>query len=153
MTTDKLWKLGILVFLPLIIVFLIPTPEVTVNAEQMKALALKPDTLGMMQMTVEQIAAQGLDASKEWFVFKLTNKAWIAFAIYLSAILGLVLKPFPEPVILLTAVGATALFVNDASGALRGVFVNNDLAGVCCICFEYSFCGDGVGAKDCLSPD
>lgn len=58
-----------------------------------------------------------------WFIPPpegLSATAWHAFAIYLAAIVGLVIKPFPAPVILLAAVGATSLFVGDVKGALSG---------------------------------
>lgn len=46
--------------------------------------------------------------------------AWHSFAIYFAAILGLVLKPFPTPVVILAAVAAVALFTGEAKGALSG---------------------------------
>ena len=58
-----------------------------------------------------------------WYVTPpdgLSVNAWRMFLIYAAAILGLVLKPFPEPVILLGAVAATALIFNDPKGALAG---------------------------------
>lgn len=72
MSNEKLWKLGILVLVPLII-FLIPPPE-------------------------------GLPLI-----------AWRLFGLYLSAILGLVLKPYSEPVILLTAVAASAVTIGNTA--------------------------------------
>jgi len=37
----------------------------------------------------------------------LSELAWVLFGIYLAAIVGLVIKPFPEPVVLLIAVAAS----------------------------------------------
>lgn len=37
--------------------------------------------------------------------------AWTTFAFYIAAILGLVLRPFPEPVVLLIAIGTSGLLV------------------------------------------
>lgn len=58
-----------------------------------------------------------------WFVPPpegLSIEAWHTFAIYLAAIIGLVIKPFPAPVVLLIAVGATALLLDETSTALSG---------------------------------
>lgn len=79
MSKDKLWKLGVLALIPLII-FLIPPPE-------------------------------GLPLI-----------AWRLFGFYLAAIVGLVLKPYPEPVILLAAVAASAVTIGNtelAQGAAK----------------------------------
>lgn len=72
MSNDKLWKLGVLVLVPLV-VFLIPPPE------------------------------------------GLPILAWRLFGLYLSAILGLVLKPYSEPVILLSAVAASAVTIGNTA--------------------------------------
>lgn len=45
----------------------------------------------------------------------LTMLAWLLFGIYLAAIVGLVLKPFPEPVVLLIALAASMLVVGHLS--------------------------------------
>lgn len=50
----------------------------------------------------------------------LSIQAWRMFSIYLAAIVGLVLKPFNEPVTILSAVAATALLFDNPSGALGG---------------------------------
>lgn len=72
MSNEKLWKLGLLVLIPLII-FLIPPPE-------------------------------GLPLI-----------AWRLFGLYLAAIVGLVLKPYSEPVILLAAVAASAVTIGNTA--------------------------------------
>ena len=41
----------------------------------------------------------------------LTKEAWILAGIYLASIIGLVSKPYPEPVIMLSAVGLSCLTV------------------------------------------
>ncbi len=46
--------------------------------------------------------------------------AWKLFAIYVGAILGLVFQPFPEPVIMLSAVGISGIFLNNITNALSG---------------------------------
>ena len=72
MNKTKMWKLGVLVFIPLII-FLIPPPE------------------------------------------GLPLLAWRLFGLYLTAIVGLVLKPYSEPVILLASVAASAVTIGNTA--------------------------------------
>lgn len=48
----------------------------------------------------------------------LTLLAWQLLAVYLGAVLGIVLKPAPEPVVLLTAMAAAALFFKQIHAAL-----------------------------------
>lgn len=70
MNKTKMWKLGVLILIPLII-FLIPPPE------------------------------------------GLSILAWRLFGLYLASIVGLVLKPYSEPVILLSAVAASAVTIGN----------------------------------------
>ncbi len=72
MNKTKMWKLGVLVLIPLII-FLIPPPE------------------------------------------GLPLLAWRLFGLYLTAIVGLVLKPYSEPVILLASVAASAVTIGNTA--------------------------------------
>ena len=46
--------------------------------------------------------------------------AWRLFAVYLAAIAGIILRPFPEPVVLLAAMAAVAIFFKQISVALVG---------------------------------
>ena len=58
-----------------------------------------------------------------WFMSPPTGlsvTAWRIFAIYFSAILGLILKPFSEPVIIISAVAASAVFMNNTKDVLSG---------------------------------
>lgn len=50
----------------------------------------------------------------------LTVGAWRLFAFYLTAIVGLILKPFSEALVLMAAVGAAGLFLNNAKIILAG---------------------------------
>ena len=72
MNKTKMWKLGVLVLIPLII-FLIPQTE------------------------------------------GLPLLAWRLFGLYLTAIVGLVLKPYSEPVILLASVAASAVTIGNTA--------------------------------------
>ncbi|HAY4570022.1 TPA: anion permease [Escherichia coli] len=50
----------------------------------------------------------------------LSELTWVLFGIYLAAIVGLVIKPFPEPVVLLIAVAASMVVVGNLSdGAFK----------------------------------
>lgn len=50
----------------------------------------------------------------------LSELAWVLFGIYTAAIVGLVIKPFPEPVVLLIAVAASMVVVGNLSdGAFK----------------------------------
>ena len=55
----------------------------------------------------------------------LSPDAWKIFAIYVSAILGLVLKPFPEPVIMLGAIAASAVLLKNLSGILTAGYASS----------------------------
>lgn len=46
--------------------------------------------------------------------------AWKLFAIYVGAILGLMLRPFPEPVVLLAAISISSVMLNNISVILGG---------------------------------
>lgn len=55
--------------------------------------------------------------------------AWRLFGLYLATIVGLVLKPYGEPVILLAAVAASAAVIGNTDGASALVKVSHTLAG------------------------
>lgn len=55
----------------------------------------------------------------------LSPLAWKIFAIYAAAILGLVLKPFSEPVILLAAIASSALLLGNLGGILRSGYASS----------------------------
>ncbi len=50
----------------------------------------------------------------------LSATAWQIFAVYVAAILGMILRPFPEPVVLLAAVSALSIALRNPSGFLVG---------------------------------
>jgi len=50
----------------------------------------------------------------------LTNEAWKLFAIYVGSILGLMLRPVPEPIVLLTAVSISGLLLNNMKLVMSG---------------------------------
>ncbi len=49
----------------------------------------------------------------------LSEAAWVMFGIYISAILGLVFKPIPNSMVLITAVAGTALFMGPYMGGAK----------------------------------
>lgn len=55
----------------------------------------------------------------------LTPEAWKMFAIFFATILGLILKPFSEPVIMLTAITASSLLLGNLKGILRGGYADS----------------------------
>src|SRR5665647_765291 len=46
--------------------------------------------------------------------------AWKMFALYIGAILGLMLRPLPEPVVLITVLSISSLWLNNIGDALAG---------------------------------
>ncbi len=77
----------------------------------------------------------------------LSITAWHAFAIYLAAIVGLVLKPFPESVILLAAVGTTALLLNNPKDVLSGYASNTTWLIFAAFALSCSFSATGLGRR------
>ena len=49
----------------------------------------------------------------------LTPQAWRLFAVYMGAVLGIILRPVPEPVVLIVAIAVTALGLNQTALALH----------------------------------
>ena len=80
MQKEKIWKLFVLIAIPIIIA-LIPTPT------------------------------------------GLPHIAWLLFGLYLAAIVGLVLKPYSEPVILLATIAASAVII----GAISKILEKEDM--------------------------
>ena len=77
----------------------------------------------------------------------LSELAWVLFGIYLAAIVGLVIKPFPEPVVLLIAVAASMVVVGNLSGGefktprrIKRLLFRYHLAGVFCVYFKRRVC-------------
>lgn len=77
----------------------------------------------------------------------LDPKAWKMFAIYAAAIVGLVLKPFVEPVILLTAVAVTAVIFNDPRGAISGYASTTTWLVFAAFSLSTAFVNTGLGKR------
>lgn len=85
-----------------------------------------------------------------WFVKPpdgLTVDAWRVFSIYLSAILGLVLKPFSEPVIILAALSASAIFLNNTAGVLSGYASTTTWIVFAAFSLSAAFVSTGLGRR------
>lgn len=54
----------------------------------------------------------------------LTKDAWVIFAFYAASIVGLILRPFPEPVVLMAAMAGIAIFYGKINLAMGG-FANS----------------------------
>lgn len=50
----------------------------------------------------------------------LTATAWKLFALYMAAIFGIMLRPFPEPVVLLTVISISCIYLGNIGVALAG---------------------------------
>ena len=77
----------------------------------------------------------------------LTVNAWRMFAIYAAAIVGLVLKPFSEGIILLGAVAATSLCFNDPKGALSGYASTTTWLVFAAFTLSAAFVNTGLGRR------
>lgn len=77
----------------------------------------------------------------------LTPKAWHLLAIYLSAIFGLVLKPYSEPVILLGALGASALLLNNTKDVLGGYASTTTWLVFAAFALSAAFVSTGLGRR------
>ena len=85
-----------------------------------------------------------------WFITPPTGlsvMAWRMFAIYAAAIVGLVLKPYSEPVILLAAVGATAILFNNPKGALGGYASTTTWLVFAAFALSTAFVNTGLGRR------
>ena len=69
----------------------------------------------------------------------LSELAWVLLGIYLAAIVGLVIKPFPEPVVLLIAVAASMVVVGNHRRIKRLLF-RYHLAGVLGVYLKRRIC-------------
>lgn len=85
-----------------------------------------------------------------WFITPpagLSVMAWRMFAIYAAAIVGLVLKPYSEPIIILAAVGATAILFNNPKGALSGYASTTTWLVFAAFTLSTAFVNTGLGRR------
>lgn len=76
-----------------------------------------------------------------------TLEAWRLFAVYVGAILGIMLRPLPEPAILLVAISIASLWLNKMGAVLGGY--SNGTAWLVFTAFSLSkaFSGTGLGQR------
>lgn len=77
----------------------------------------------------------------------LTPLAWKLFAIYIGAILGLVLQPFPEPVVMLIAVGLSGIFLNNTAIVLSGYGDGTTWLVFAAVLLSIAFVETGLGKR------
>lgn len=85
-----------------------------------------------------------------WFVpppTGLTAGAWHIFAIYLSAIVGLVLKPYSEPVIIVAALGASSIFLDNTKEVLSGYASTTTWIVFAAFSLSAAFVSTGLGRR------
>lgn len=85
-----------------------------------------------------------------WFMTPPTGLsvlAWRIFAIYFSAILGLVLKPFSEPVIMVSAVAASSIFLNNTKDVLSGYASTTTWIVFAAFSLSTAFVATGLGQR------
>lgn len=85
-----------------------------------------------------------------WFMTPPTGLsvvAWRVFAIYFSAILGLVLKPFSEPVIMVSAVAASSVFLNNTKDVLSGYASTTTWIVFAAFSLSTAFVSTGLGKR------
>ncbi len=85
-----------------------------------------------------------------WFIPPpegLTIGAWRLFSIYLGSILGLILRPFSEPIILLTALGISAVTLKNTSGLLSGYASGTTWLVLSAILISIAFIETGLGKR------
>ena len=85
-----------------------------------------------------------------WFVpapAGLSVMAWHLFAIYLGAIIGLVLRPFSEPVILMSALAVSAVLLKNTGQLLQGYASSTTWLVLCAVLISIAFIETGLGNR------
>ncbi len=77
----------------------------------------------------------------------LSVAAWRLFGFYLAAILGLMLKPLPEPLVLLTTIAASAWFLNNPKDTLSGYASTTTWLVFCAFALSVAFVKTGLGHR------
>lgn len=77
----------------------------------------------------------------------LSLPAWHIFSIYIGAILGLILRPFSEPVVILGAVAAAGIFLNGSGQVLMGYANRTTWLVFCAMLISVAFIETGLGRR------
>lgn len=73
--------------------------------------------------------------------------AWYLFAIYVGAILGLILQPFPEPVIMLISVGVSSILLKNTKAVLSGYSDMTTWLVFSAVLISIAFIATGLGKR------
>ncbi len=85
-----------------------------------------------------------------WFISPpegLNPTAWKLFGFYLAAILGLMLKPMPEPLVLLTTIAGASIFLNQTKQVLSGYQSTTTWLVFCAFALSIAFVKTGLGNR------
>ena len=77
----------------------------------------------------------------------LSHEAWTMFAVYLATIFGLVLKPYPEPVILLIALGSIGILLQKQAIFMTGFSISASWLILTAFMIGSTFHKTGLGAR------
>ncbi len=77
----------------------------------------------------------------------LSKSAWQLFALYIGAIVGLVLRPFPEPAVLLVMIGVSAVFLKNTAQLLSGFATGTAWLVFSAIMMSVAFVETGLGKR------
>ena len=89
-------------------------------------------------------------AAVVWFIPApkgLSVKAWHLFAIYLSAIVGLVIRPFSEPVIMISAIAFSSLLLDNTKDVLSGYASTTTWMVYAAFALSAAFVSTGLGKR------
>lgn len=73
--------------------------------------------------------------------------AWKLFGFYLTAIIGLILKPFPAPVVILSAIAGSSLFLSNPKDVLSGYASTTTWLVFAAFALSIAFVKTGLGAR------
>ena len=85
-----------------------------------------------------------------WFIPApegLTSGAWRLLGFYLAAILGLMLKPLPEPLVLLSTIAGSGIFLNQTKDVLSGYASTTTWLVFCAFSLSVAFVKTGLGHR------
>ena len=77
----------------------------------------------------------------------LADGAWKLFGFYLAAIVGLILKPFPAPVVVLSAIAGSALFLGNTKAVLSGYATTTAWLVFSAFALSVAFVKTGLGRR------
>ena len=91
-----------------------------------------------------------------WFITPpegLSVEAWRLLGFYLMAIVGLVVKPWPAPIILLLSIAGSSIFLNATKNVLSGYASHYSMASILCILPQCGVCKNRTWPSYCIPID